>query len=106
MKRYAAHCLYLSPEKIYHLHVIELNDEGEIRKIFPLTHEIESTAFYNGMIVPVKKGTNPAQLKEIRTKDDLAAVAVSTPGVAVDLYRFEDGCMDNLTQPTQIDHDC
>ena len=90
MKRYAAHYLY-SPEKIYRLHVIELNDEGEIRQIFPLTHEIESTAFYNGTIVPVKKGTMPEKIERIQSVDDLAAVAVSTPGVAVDLYWFEDG---------------
>lgn len=50
MKRFAAHFIRTSPDRLYKLHYIELDERNLIRKIAPLESEICSTAFYNGTI--------------------------------------------------------
>ncbi len=89
MKRYAAHYIYLSPEKTYHLHVIELDEEGKIRDIFPLKEEIESTEFYNGTIIPLKKNIAlPHLIENIHSLEDLKDWIVSDKTAQVDLYHL------------------
>jgi hypothetical protein len=51
MKRYAAHFLFVPPDQVFQLHVIELDDTGRLLRIFPLDKEIERTAFYNGILL-------------------------------------------------------
>ena len=53
MKRYAAHYILLSPDKILKQHYIELDDNGKIVKAAPLVEEIEGVAFYNGTLFVV-----------------------------------------------------
>lgn len=50
MKRLAAHRIYVSPEETYKLHYIELDENQNLRGIFPLEGEIARTAFYNGTL--------------------------------------------------------
>lgn len=50
MKRYAAPLLYLLPERFYKQYVVELAGE-KVTNFFPLTEEIESTVWLNGIII-------------------------------------------------------
>jgi hypothetical protein len=51
MKRFAAHYLFLSLDRFYKLHYIELDDRNYIQTIAPLQSEIAQTSFFNGVIV-------------------------------------------------------
>ena len=91
MKRYAAHYIYLSPEKIYKLHVIELNEDGTIRQLFPLTVEIESTIFINGTLVVCPKDISSTIIQDIKTLEELSKLTPLDFKKPVDLYQFEEG---------------
>jgi hypothetical protein len=62
MKRFAAHYLFFPPDKQLKLHCIESDDSNRFRGIFPLIGEPASTAFFNGIIFPVKQTINPESL--------------------------------------------
>lgn len=51
MKRFAAHYIFIAPETRLKQHYIELSDDNTLIGIFPLTHEIAQTAFYNGTLI-------------------------------------------------------
>ena len=55
MKRFAAHHVFLSPDKIFKLHCVELDDDNRLQNIFPLTKEIASTSFYNGTLLLIRQ---------------------------------------------------
>jgi hypothetical protein len=50
MKRFAAHRIVISPEEIYPLHYVELDDANILQGIYPLKKEIACTAFYCGTL--------------------------------------------------------
>jgi hypothetical protein len=55
MKRYAAHYVYCSPQRIIPKGVVEVDEFGIIIRFFSLIdfpEEIHSTEFYNGAIIP------------------------------------------------------
>ena len=52
MKRFAARRIYLSSEqRMLDLHVVELDDSGIVRTVFPLREEISHTEWVSGIIV-------------------------------------------------------
>ena len=55
MKRFAAHHVFLSPDNIFKLHCVELDDDNRFQNIFPLTKEIASTSFYNGTLLLIRQ---------------------------------------------------
>ena len=54
MKRFAAHHVFLSPDNIFKLHCVELDDDNRLQNLFPLTKEIASTSFYNGTLLLIR----------------------------------------------------
>lgn len=65
MKRFASHYILFENQKIFRQHVIELDDQGCISGIFPLTEEIAATSFFNGILFPVSQDRN-LQPEDIR----------------------------------------
>ncbi|MCL1938331.1 MAG: hypothetical protein FWF52_08055 [Candidatus Azobacteroides sp.] len=51
MKRFAAHRIFLPPDMVFPLHVIELDDHHCIQRLFPLENEISQTFFFNGILL-------------------------------------------------------
>lgn len=54
MKRFAAHYIFISPDQVYKLHFLELDDNNCIKGVFPLASETANTSFYNGILFPIK----------------------------------------------------
>lgn len=55
MKRYGAHFIYCSPQRILEKAVVEINYNGQLVQFFLLKdfpEEIHSTIFFNGIIIP------------------------------------------------------
>ncbi len=55
MKRFAAHYLYCSPQKIITNGAVEVDNEGRITRFFSLSdypEETHSTIFFNGVLIP------------------------------------------------------
>lgn len=50
MKRFAAHRIFISPQEVYSLHYVELDDQSYLKGIYPLEKEVAGTAFYNGTL--------------------------------------------------------
>ncbi len=50
MKRYAAHFLYETPSLVHLQYVVELID-GKVTAVFPLTEELASTVWLDGVII-------------------------------------------------------
>ncbi len=50
MKRFASHYLLIPDVGYIKQQVVEINDEGVVRRIFPLTEEIESVEWMPGVI--------------------------------------------------------
>ena len=72
VKRFAAHYIYLSTNRIYKLHYIELNENNELSNIHPLITEIAGTSFYNGILILLKENYTPIQLLNlIKEKKDI-----------------------------------
>ena len=51
MKRFASHYLLIPDIGFIKQQVVEINDEGIVQNIFPLTEEIESVEWMPGVIV-------------------------------------------------------
>lgn len=51
MKRFASHYLLIPDVGFIKQQVVEINDEGVVQSIFPLTEEIESVEWMPGVIV-------------------------------------------------------
>jgi hypothetical protein len=80
MKRFAAHSIFLPPDRFYQLHYVELDDSNHIQKIAPLELEIAQTSFYNGVIV-VLNDEIPPNIKDLE-------VAFLNPDEPVKLYHL------------------
>jgi hypothetical protein len=52
MKCFAAHFVYWGGGKVLSKQVLCLNDDGTLRSVRPLTDEMASTSFFNGLICP------------------------------------------------------
>lgn len=64
MKRFAARRIYLSNEqRMLDLHVVELDDSGIVRTVFPLREEISHTEWVSGIIV-IAPGFPPRRPEE------------------------------------------
>ena len=64
MKRFAARRIYLSSEqRMLDLHVVELDDSGIVRTVFPLREEISHTEWVSGIIV-IAPGFPPRRPEE------------------------------------------
>ena len=50
MKRFASHYLFLSGWGFLKLHAVEINREGVVQSVFPLTEEVESVEWMAGVI--------------------------------------------------------
>lgn len=51
MKRFACHYLYASADGYYSRYVVEVNDNAEVGRYFPLMEEISATQWIGGVIV-------------------------------------------------------
>lgn len=52
MKRIATHRVYDAEEgKIFSHQVVEVNEQGEVIRIYPLTGEVRQTEWWGGMII-------------------------------------------------------
>lgn len=51
MKRFACHYLYVSADGYYSRYVVEVNDNAEVIRYFPLIEEICATQWIGGVIV-------------------------------------------------------
>jgi hypothetical protein len=72
MTRVAAHFVYVNPENILKLGVVERNEQGLVTNIFSLSdhrHETAQSIFFNGIIAPLPYpiDTFRQQIKEFRT---------------------------------------
>ena len=57
VKRFSAHVVFLPPDTVLKMHVIEVDENNRLQAVFPLEKEIAGTEFYSGGIVIVgKKG--------------------------------------------------
>lgn len=51
MRRYFSHYTYIHPNIYLKNHIVELDDEYHILKVFPFEKEIERTEFYSGILI-------------------------------------------------------
>lgn len=84
MRRIATHFIWY--QHVYHMHYVELDDEGKFVGIYPLTEEISGTEFYDGVLIPC------LQSKKI-TKQELFDSWIEKtkeviPGILVDIYHL------------------
>lgn len=56
-KRFAAH--YVWCQEVLRLHYVELDDDGHWAGCFPLETELASTAFYDGILIPIPLQLSP-----------------------------------------------
>jgi hypothetical protein len=86
MRKIASHHIFR--KQLYHLHYIELGDDGVFLGIHPLQEETAATEFYDGLLVVVPAGTplphpfTPEQLRQSGITDSVSA------GDRVHLYRI------------------
>ena len=73
MQRLASHYIYC--KQLYRMHYLEISDAGEFEGIYPLSHEIAGTAFYDGLILPVV--SVPDWLQQLTFSFSYPLVAVS-----------------------------
>lgn len=62
MKRFASHYLFLPAAGFVRQQVVEVSAEGSVRRVFPLTEEIESVEWLPGVIALLSGG----QIEEIK----------------------------------------
>lgn len=70
MRRIAAHQVYW--KTCLPLHVIEVDEQNRLCRVFPLTDEIAGTEFWDGVIYPA-----PVTWKGVQTINTLDALAAS-----------------------------
>ena len=51
MKRYYSHFTFIYPDHYLKNHIIELDDNNHIIKVFPFEKEIASTSFFSGLLI-------------------------------------------------------
>lgn len=54
MRRLAAH--YIWYKEVLRLHYIEMQEDGTLLGVYPLTEEIAGTIFYDGVLLPLPSG--------------------------------------------------
>ncbi|MDU1889402.1 MAG: hypothetical protein E6767_01825 [Dysgonomonas sp.] len=60
MRRYFSHYTLIYPSIYLKNHVVEVDADFHIIRIFPFSEEIEKTEFYSGLLVFVPQGCNIA----------------------------------------------
>lgn len=65
MKRFLSHYTFIYPDMYLKNTVVELNDRGNILKIFPFEKEIEKTEFYSGLLIFLPEDIANVILNEI-----------------------------------------
>lgn len=84
MRRIAAHYIYC--RQVYRMHYLELDDDGRLLGIYPLTEEIAGTAFYDGVLIPLPSEVMPEYPFVWKEWPTLTETVV--PGTRVDLFRL------------------
>lgn len=51
MKRYYSHCTFIYPEVYIKNHIVEVDDNRRIVRVFPYDKEVEKTEFYSGLLM-------------------------------------------------------
>jgi hypothetical protein len=51
MKRYYSHYTFIYPDILLKNHIVEVNSEYQITRIFPFDKETERTEFYSGLLL-------------------------------------------------------
>lgn len=51
MKRYYSHYTFIYPDIYLKNHVVEMDDNERIIRVFPFTKEVEKTEFYSGLLM-------------------------------------------------------
>lgn len=65
MKRFLSHYTFIYPDVYLKNTVVELNDKGNILKIFPFEKEIEKTEFYSGLLMFLPENISDTLFNEI-----------------------------------------
>lgn len=99
MRRIAAHYVYW--KGVHQMSYLELGENDTFRGVFPLVEEIASTAFYDGILLPITEGSPKTvqsalcALQEVHdeaTLFDLLALFTATrpvePGCIVQVIRL------------------
>lgn len=70
MRRVASHYIYY--RHLFRMHYVELDDDGCLSGIYPLTEEIAGTEFYDGIVIPVPQKNAPLFLenRQLFLKDE------------------------------------
>ncbi len=104
MKRFAAHYIFLTKEKCYKQHYIELESDDCMAGVYPLENEVAETVFRNGVLFPVSKALflngNEIlnQLKKLQMQHpddsifdllDQLEIVCSDTQVPVDIYQLD-----------------
>lgn len=64
MRRFACHYLYVSADECYSRYVVEVNDNAEVNRFFPLTEEISATQWVGGVIILSAEAELPIDRQE------------------------------------------
>lgn len=51
MKRYYSHYTFIYPEVYIKNHIVEMDNNGRIVRVFPYDKEVEKTEFYSGLLM-------------------------------------------------------
>lgn len=92
MRRFACHYLYASADGCYARYVVELEDDGRLRRYFPLTEELSSTQWIGGIIV-----LSPLSELVIRPQErfaDFLRRATAETGTEAPVYAWHIACAD------------
>ncbi len=52
MRRIASHYIFWQ-QKMYRMHYVEYDNDGRLTGVYPLTHEISGTSFFDGVLLPL-----------------------------------------------------
>lgn len=63
IKRYASHYVWCG--EVCRLHYVELTDTNQWIGCFPLTHELASTTFLDGVLVPLPEAIEPQSVAHL-----------------------------------------
>lgn len=51
MKRYYSHYTFIYPDIYVKNHIVEMDDDSRIIRVFPYDKEVEKTEFYSGLLI-------------------------------------------------------
>jgi hypothetical protein len=70
MKRFAAHYIFLPINHLYKLHLIESDENRNLKALCRLNQELAATEFFNGVILAVNKNTFPSDNELLLIMED------------------------------------